>query len=206
MENTIYIVDDHGIVRYGLKDWLERNSRWHVLKTFATSAECLEELNKLGKKSIKLPEIIIIDVQLLGETGFSLCNEITKTFKTIKCVMYSMYNASGYVLQAMENGAKGYISKIASEHELLKCLETVKNGNIYLEEGMKASQIKLVDAVQGFTKQEKTIFEALLQGKSNEQISDELFISIRTVNNYISRIYDKLNVKNRQELLEHYGS
>lgn len=206
MENTIYIVDDHGIVRYGLKDWLERNSKWRVLKTFASSAECLAELNKLGKKSSSLPEIIIIDVQLLGETGFTLCKEITKTFKTIKCIMYSMYNTSGYVLQAMENGAKGYVSKIASEYELLKCLDTVKNGNVYLEEEMKEYQIKLVDAVQGFTKQEKTIFEALLQGKTNEQISDELFISIRTVNNYISRIYDKVNVKNRHELLEQYGN
>lgn len=206
MENSLFIVDDHGIVRYGLKDWLESNSHWKVRKTFSNSADCMAELNKLGKKSPELPEIIIIDIQLLGETGFNLCNQITKSFNTIKCIMYSMYNTSGYVLQAMENGAKGYISKIASEQELLKCLETVKNGNVYLEENMKTSQIKLVDVIQGFTKQEKTIFEALIQGKTNEQISDELFISIRTVNNYISRIYDKVNVKNRQELMEQYGS
>jgi len=205
MENTLYIVDDHSIVRYGLKDWLESNSNWKVRHSFATSQECLKELNTLGKKSLLLPEIIIIDVQLIGETGFALCQEITKNFKSIKCVMYSMYNTSGYVLQAMESGAKGYISKVASEQELLKCLEAVKNGHNYLEETHKDSQIKLVDAIQGFTKQEKTIFEALLQGKSNEQISDELFISIRTVNNYISRIYDKVDVKNRNELIETYG-
>lgn len=205
MENTLFIVDDHSIVRYGLKDWLERNSPWKVVNSFSGSAECLEELKKLGKKSPLLPEIIIIDVQLLNETGFTLCKEITKTYKNIKCVMYSMYNTSGYVLQAIESGALGYISKIASETEMLRCLEAVKSGKKFLEDGMKDAQIKLVDVVQGFTNQEKTIFEALLQGKSNEQISDELFISIRTVNNYISRIYDKVDVENRSQLLEKYG-
>jgi len=205
MERTLFIVDDHSIVRYGLKDWLEHNSSWVVSNSYANSKDCLAQLSLLGKKSPLLPEIIIIDVQLLGETGFDLCKEITKSYKNIKCVMYSMYNTSGYVLQAIESGAMGYISKIASESELLNCLEVVKSGQKYLEDNMKDAQIKLVDVVQGFTKQEKTIFEALLQGKSNEQISDELFISIRTVNNYISRIYDKVDVENRNQLIEKYG-
>lgn len=205
MDKSLYIVDDHSIVRYGLKDWLETNSLWKVTGSYANSEDCLKELAKLGKKSPLLPEIIIIDVQLIGETGFTLCREITKTYKSIKCVMYSMYNTSGYILQAMESGAKGYISKVASEKELLHCLEVVKSGQTYLEDNQKDAQVKLVDVVQGFTKQERTIFEALLQGKSNEEISEELFISIRTVNNYISRIYDKVDVKNRSELMETYG-
>ncbi|MCQ2241701.1 response regulator transcription factor [Treponema sp.] len=205
MKNTLYIIDDHGIMRFGLKEWLEKNSSWKVIDSFANSADCLNALAALGKKSPNLPEIIIIDVQLVGETGFELCKEITKNYKDIKCIMYSMYNTSGYILQAMESGAKGYTSKISSEQELLKCLKAVQEGQTYLEEEKKDVQIKLVDVIQGFTKQERTIFEALLQGKSNEQISDELFISPRTVNNYISRIYDKVNVKNRTELLETYG-
>lgn len=205
MENTLYIVDDHSIVRYGLKDWLENNSKWLVSGSFSASNECLDALSNLGKKSPLLPEIIIIDVQLIGETGFELCKEITQNYKNIKCVMYSMYNTSGYILQAMESGAKGYISKIASEQKLLECLTAVKNGETYIEENKRDAQVKLVDAIQGFTKQERIIFEALLQRKSNEQISDDLFISPRTVNNYISRIYDKVDVKNRSELLEKYG-
>ncbi len=116
-----------------------------------------------------------------------------------------MYDTAGYILQAKDYGAKGYISKIASESEMLHCLKVVKSGEKYLQDNMKDAQVKLVDALQGFTNQEKTIFEALLQGKSNEQISDELFISIRTVNNYISRIYDKVDVENRNELLARFG-
>lgn len=204
MENTLFIVDDHSIVRFGLKDWLETNSNWKVVNSFSSSEKCLEELSSLGKNSPSLPEIIIIDVQLLGETGFALCKKISDNYSTVKCVMYSMYDTSGYVLQAIENGAKGYISKIASEEELLQCLETVKNGQTYLEEKMKNTQEKLTNIVQGLSNQEKIIFEAILQGKSNIQISDELFISLRTVENYISRIYDKVDVKKRSELIEKF--
>lgn len=205
MENTLYIVDDHSIVRFGLKEWLETNSNWKVINSYSNSSDCLKQLKLLGKKSPLLPEIIIIDVQLLGETGFALCQEITKNFKNIKCIMYSMYNTSGYVLQATESGAKGYISKISSEENLLHCIEMVKRGQIYLEEDMKEVQVQLVDLIDGFTKQEKTIFEALLQGKTNEQIGEELFISTKTVNNYVCRIYKKVDVKDREELLQKYG-
>ncbi len=205
MENTLYIVDDHSIVRFGLKEWLETNSTWKVTDSFSNSADCLNHLKSLGKKSPLLPEIIIIDIQLAGETGFALCREITKTYRNIKCVIYSMYNTSGYVLQAIESGAMGYISKISSEKNLLRCLETVKRGQNYLEDEMKSVQVQLVNLIDGFTNQEKTIFEAVLQGKTNEQIGEELFISTKTVNNYVCRIYRKADVQNREELLKKYG-
>lgn len=205
MENTLYIVDDHSIVRFGLKEWLETNSSWKVVNSFSNSRDCLNQLKLLGKKSQLLPEIIIIDIQLAGETGFALCKEITGNYKNIKCVIYSMYNTSGYVLQAIESGASGYISKISSEKNLLRCLETVKRGQTYLENEMKNVQIQLVDLIDGFTNQEKTIFEAVLQGKTNEQIGEELFISTKTVNNYVCRIYRKADVQNREELLRKYG-
>lgn len=204
MENTLFIVDDHSIVRFGLKDWLEQNSQWKVTHTFTGSEDCLKELRSIGKKSALLPEILIIDVQLINETGFQLCSKVTSEFPSIKCVMYSMYNTSGYVLQATESGAKGYISKVASEEELLHCLEVVKNGDVYLEDKMRDSQAQLVNIVHSFTNQEKIIFEALLQGKSNVQISEELFISLRTVENYTSRIYDKVDVKKRSELMDKF--
>lgn len=204
MENTVYIVDDHSIVRFGLKEWLETNSRWKVTNSYSNSTECLNQLKLLGKKSPLLPEIIIIDVQLQEETGFALCKEITKNYKNIKCIMYSMYNTSGYVLQATESGAMGYVSKIASEQTFLHCLEKVKRGEIYLEDEMKDVQIQLVNLIDGFTNQEKTIFEALLQGKTNEQIGEELFISTKSVNNYVCRIYKKVDVKDRAELLSKY--
>ena len=201
MKNTLYIVDDHNMVRNGLKAWLENHSEWRVEKDFATSAECLKCLECSGAP---LPEIIIIDVQLINETGFDLVKKISEKWPEIKCVMYSMYDTTGFVLQAKDSGAKGYISKVAKEEELVHCLEVVQNGGTYIEQYMAEAQNKIDSIVSILSKQERNIFEALLQEKSNKQICDELFISPRTVENYTSRLYAKIGVKNREELIERF--
>ena len=204
MRNELYIVDDHKMLLKGLKDYLEENTAWKCPYTFTDKTECLEKLKEIGNRSPNLPEVIIVDIQLADGTGYSLVQEITKHFKTIKCVMYSMYDSAGYILQAKNCGAKGYVSKVASEEELVHCLEVVQRGGIYLEEKKIEAQQKLEDLTLLFTKQETCILEKLLQGKSNEDISNELFISMHTVENYVSFIYDKTNVKNRTELIEKY--
>ena len=204
MRNELYIVDDHKMLLKGLKDYLEENTAWKCPYTFTDKTECLEKLKEIGNRSPNLPEVIIVDIQLADGTGYSLVQEITKHFKTIKCVMYSMYDSAGYILQAKNCGAKGYVSKVASEEELVHCLEVVQRGGIYLEEKKIEAQQKLEDLTLLFKKQETCILEKLLQGKSNEDISNELFISMHTVENYVSFIYDKTNVKNRAELLEKF--
>ena len=212
MKNVVYIVDDHNMVRNGLKSWLENHSGWKVEKDFATSKECLEHLECLEDRvrtdkvaeNTAFPEIIIVDVQLINETGFSLVKQITEKWPQIKCVMYSMYDTTGFVLQARDSGAKGYISKVAKEEELLHCLEVVQDGGIYIEQYMAEAQNKIDTIVSVLSKQERNIFEAILQEKSNKQICDELFISPRTVENYTSRLYSKIGVKNREELIERF--
>ena len=209
MKNILYIVDDHTMVRNGLKAWLEQHTDWRVPKDFADSKECLECLECLSKMDAKIrdgafPEIIIVDVQLIGETGFSLVKKISENWPDIKCVMYSMFDTTGFVLQAKDSGAKGYISKVAKEEELARCLEVVQNGGTYLEQYMTEAQNKVDSIVSVLSKQERNIFEAILQEKSNKEICDELFISPRTVENYTSRLYSKIGVKSREELIERF--
>ena len=209
MKNILYIVDDHTMVRNGLKAWLEQHTSWRVPKDFADSKECLECLECLSKMDAKLrdiafPEIIIVDVQLIDETGFALVKKISEKYPQIKCVMYSMFDTTGFVLQAKDSGAKGYISKVAKEEELAHCLEVVQNGGTYIEQYMAEAQNKIDSIVSVLSKQERNIFEAILQEKSNKEICDELFISPRTVENYTSRLYAKIGVKNREELIERF--
>ena len=212
MKNVVYIVDDHNMVRNGLKAWLENHSSWRVAKDFADSKECLNCLECIMNSNASntspmnelAPEIIIVDVQLINETGFSLVKQITQKWPQIKCVMYSMYDTTGFVLQAKDSGAKGYISKAAKEEELAHCLEVVQNGGTYMEQYMSDAQNKIDSIVSVLSKQERVIFEAILQEKSNKQICDELFISPRTVENYTSRLYSKIGVKNRDELIEKF--
>ena len=210
MKNILYIVDDHNMVRNGLKAWLEQHTDWRVPKDFADSKECLECLECLNKMDAKLceevfPEIIIVDVQLIDETGFALVKKISENWPDIKCVMYSMFDTTGFVLQAKDSGAKGYISKVAKEEELAHCLEIVQSGGTYIEQYMAEAQNKIDSIVSVLSKQERNIFEAILQEKTNKEICDELFISPRTVENYTSRLYAKIGVKNREELIERFS-
>ncbi len=207
MKNIVYIVDDHNMVRNGLKSWLEKHTQWRVPKDFASSKECIDCLTCLNnsiKSDSVFPEIIIVDVQLINETGFSLVKEISKKWPQIKCVMYSMFDTTGFVLQAKDSGAKGYISKVAKEEELAHCLDVVQDGGTYLEQYMMEAQNRVDSIVSILSKQERNIFEAILQEKTNKQICDEFFISPRTVENYTSRLYAKIGVKNREELIEKF--
>lgn len=207
MKNIVYIVDDHNMVRNGLKSWLETHTQWRVPKDFSSSKECLDCLACLSKtlqNEDVFPSIIIVDVQLINETGFSLVKKISEQYPVINCVMYSMYDTAGFILQAKDSGAKGYISKVAKEEELAHCLDVVQDGGTYLEHYMMEAQTKLDSIVSILSKQERAIFEALLQEKSNKQICDELFISSRTVENYTSRLYSKTGVKSRDELIKKF--
>ena len=115
-----------------------------------------------------------------------------------------MFDTTGFVLQAKDSGAKGYISKVAKEEELAHCLEIVQSGGTYIEQYMAEAQNKIDSIVSVLSKQKRNIFEAILQEKSNKEICDELFISPRTVENYTSRLYAKIGVKNREELIERF--
>jgi len=199
----IFIVDDHSMLRNGLKSFLENTGRWKVTGTFSTGTECLSALAKCSKKD--RPELIIIDIQLAeGETGFNLVKNLKSLYSEIKIVMYSMYNTWGFILQAKDLGVQGYISKVAGDEELLICLENVKNGSTYYEKKSESIQTELSSILSVLKKQERIVFEMVLQGKSNRQISDELFISLHTVENYISYLIKLSDCKKRDELIEKY--
>lgn len=204
MENIIYIVDDHNMVRTGLKYWLESHTRYKVPKDFSSSSECLECLRNFSQEQNNLPEIIIVDVQLMNDSGFTLVKEIKKNYPEIKSVMYSMFDTTGFILQAQDSGAKGYISKVAKEEELVHCLDIVQAGGTYIGENLQKSQNKVSSIVTILTKQERNIFEAILQEKTNAQICEEYFLSQRTVENYTSRLYSKIGVKSREDLIARY--
>ena len=203
MEKSLFIVDDHNMLLKGLENYLLENTDWKVSGTFTSAAACLSALETIGLQE-DFPKIIIVDVQLGKESGFELVEKITKSLPDIKCLIYSMYDTPGYILQAKESGAKGYISKVAGEDELLLALETLYQGGEYIEKRMEGVQKKFSGVDSLFSRQEKIIFEKLLQGKSNRQIAEELFISSHSVENYVSFIYDKTNVKNRAELLKKF--
>lgn len=212
MKNSLFIVDDHSMLKNGLKNYLETNTAWFVTGTFTTGTECLAELQKrMLKKAAglapedELPDLIIVDIQLINdESGFTLVQQLRNKYPQIKIVMYSMYDTWGFVLQAKDLGVEGYISKVASDEKLVRCLNIVRDGGTYYEKKSESIQQELESILPVLKKQKKTVFEMALQGKTNKQISDELFISLHTVENYISYLIKLAGCKNRDELIEKY--
>ncbi len=213
MKNTLFIVDDHSMLKNGLKNYLETNTDYVVTGTFADGTECLAELQKrLLKKAAGIedpaniiPDMIIVDIQLANEeSGFVLVQELKSKCPQIKIVMYSMFDTWGFVLQAKDLGVQGYISKVASDEELVRCLNIVRDGGTYYEKKSESIQKELESILPVLKKQEKIVFELVLQGKSNKQICDQLFISLHTVENYISYLIKLAGCKNREQLIEKY--
>lgn len=202
-KKSLFIVDSHTMLSNGLKNYLEENSSWNVAEIFTDSEDCLSYLSKITGKN-ELPEIIIVNAQLQELSGFELVEKISQTWPDIKCLVYSMDDNPGFILQSSESGAKGFISKTAPETELLTALETISSGGIYIEKRLEKVQEKLASTIPLFSKQEKIIFEKLLQGKTNKEIAEEMFISVHSVENYVSFIYDKTFVKNRKELIQQF--
>ena len=200
MTHSLFIVDDHFMLRKGITAYLEEKTFWRITGTFADSKSCMEEL----KSSATFPEIIIIDIQLGKESGFELVSRIKSAFPQIKIVIYSMYDTLGFKLQAKDLGAEGFISKASSDEKLVACLNTVKNGGIYFEENDLSIQKELDSIVPFLKENERRVFELVLQGKTNDQIKEELFLGLHTVENYVSYILNISNCKNRKQLMEKF--
>ena len=204
MKKELFIVDDHFMLRKGIPSYLEEKTLWKVSGTFSSAKDCLKELSKSGENKEKLPEIIIIDIQLGKESGFDLAREVRNTYPQVKIIIYSMFDTLGFKLQAKDLGVKGFISKAAGDKELINCLNIVHSDGIYFEENDISIQKELDSIIPILKENEKRVFELILQGKTNTQIKDELFLSLHTVENYVSYILNITECKNRNQLIEKF--
>ncbi len=195
---TLFIVDDHEMIRIGLKNWIETRTDWKVSDEASSAAECFEKLKT------QRPAVILIDVDLGTESGFDLIPVLKKNYPDVKILMYSMFNNPHYVAKAEELGAQGYISKSADNNEFKKGLDAVYGGGLYLEKSLAVSKHKLSEVASILTKKEYLIFQEIICGKTNEEICAELKIKKRTLEVYISLIYEKTFSKSRADLMKKF--
>lgn len=200
---SIMLVDDHEMLKIGLKTYIESSSDFSVCKMVSTEEETLEYLEECTVQK-NLPGVILFDIQLENQMSFSLIKKVTENYPEIKSVVYSMFNTTGYVSMAKESGVKGYVSKTADGKELLECIKKVFDGEecfefIDIEKLNSTSKVYLV-----LTKTERKTFEYILMGKNNAEIARLLDVKLHTVEKYICSIYEKLGVSFREELLAKY--
>lgn len=207
----LMIVDDHAVVRKGIINLLEDEENIEIVGEAADGVEAME-----GIKDLK-PTIVLLDLSMPRMTGFEVAKIISQKHPNVRSLIFSMHNNQEYMVQAVENGAMGYLLKDTSKEEILKALDTVAAGNKYFPPTVSAMIIdgllnqkktggasakKETSAITNvLSKQEKVILNYIVEGLNSQEISEKLQLSVRTVSNHRANILRKTQVKNTAELV-----
>ena len=197
---TLMIVDDHEMILIGLKNFLESKTDW----TVAGEARDIDSAKNILQNISSLPQIIVIDIELGEESGFDLALFVRENYTSMKIIMYTMHDGNDYVLKAKQTKIDGYISKASDSEEFLKCIDAVYKGQKFLENRLKEGQNLIDETLSLLTKRETLIFQEMLNGKTNEEISKVLDLTKHSVEVYVTTIYEKTFCKSRQDFLKKF--
>lgn len=201
-KQRIILVDDHEVVRLGLKALLERHPHFDVVGEAASSREAIELVTNIQ------PDVVVMDIRLPGTSGIEACEEITRRYPSIKVIMLTSYAEDEMLFSAIRAGASGYILKQIGGEDLIRALEAVGRGEALLDpavtqrvfqEVRRAVKEEEASAFAHLSQQEKHVLLLVSEGKTNREIAKALFLGEGTVRNYVSSILSKLGVSNRAE-------
>lgn len=203
------IVDDHDIVRQGLKMIFSLSSELKVIAEASNGKQTLELLKN------NKPDVILMDIRMPVMNGVDSVKKIKQLYPDIKVIILTTFNEDDYVFQGLRNGADGFILKDLKSDEIIKGIKEVYEGNILLQPEIatkvvkqfnrKKRKISLSDSnikktLSCLTPREKEIALLVASGRTNKEISDELYITEGTVRNHITKIFDKLEIRDRTQL------
>lgn len=202
MTLRILLVDDHEVVRLGMKALLERHQGFTVV------AEADSEEDALEQALAHEPDIVLMDIRLAGGSGIEACQKIKSALPDTIVIMLTSFAEDELLFAAIRAGASGYVLKQVGGGDLVRALEAAARGESMLDPSLTQRvfvevrrSIKKEEAVAfvDLTGQEKQVLALIAGGKTNREIASELFLSEGTVRNYVSSILSKLNVSNRAE-------
>lgn len=194
------LVDDHAMIREGIKQLLELDGNITVIAEANDGLECLAVL-----KSVQ-PDVILLDINMPKKNGIEVLQEIRNKKNNIKVLMLTVHNEVEYLIKAVDIGVDGYILKDAGFEELKKAVYGVVAGENYIQPSLiPALNARLVardtdkDKIEQLTKREMEVLIYLANGMFNKEIGNKLNISERTVKNHISSIFKKIDVLDRTQ-------
>jgi DNA-binding NarL/FixJ family response regulator len=198
----LLVVDDHEVVRQGLVALLDRRQGFEVVAEAGTAAEAVEQARRYE------PDIVVMDVRLPDGSGVEACREIRAERPATRVVMLTSYPDEEAVLSAIVAGASGYLLKQVRARDLVSALEAVGRGESLLDPAVTEKVLERVrriatgaaaDDLAALTAQEQKILLLVAEGKTNKEIAAEVFLSDKTVKNYVSSILSKLNLERRAQ-------
>lgn len=202
----IMLADDHQIVRQGLQALLEAEPDMEVIGGVADGLAVSDAVEQLR------PDVLVLDLMMPGLNGLDVARLVRQRSPKVQIIILSMHANEAYVLQALRNGASGYVLKDASTDTLVEAIREVVNGKRYLsppfsewviEAYLQKSSKGAADPYETLTAREREVLLLAAEGHSNNEIADKLSISPRTVEVHRARIMEKLQLKNHTHLVKY---
>ncbi|MCA9940778.1 MAG: response regulator transcription factor [Anaerolineales bacterium] len=198
----ILLVDDHEVVRLGLKSLIERHTGFTVVAEASAADEAVEKALQYK------PDMVLMDIRIIGGNGIEACQAITASLPNTKVIMLTSYAEDEMLFAAIRAGASGYVLKQVGSNALIHAIESVARGEAALDPSLtqrvfteirQAIQNEEKAAFADLTPQEMRMLALIAEGHTNRGIAEALFLSEGTVRNYVSSIFSKLGVSNRAE-------
>ncbi len=209
----LMLVDDHSIVRDGIRLLLEQAEGLEIIDEANDGEETLDKL-KIHQANTTLPVLILMDISLPGMSGIQTTQVISRLYKSVRVLMLSMHNNEDYILRSVEAGAYGYILKDSSSDEMIKAIRTIASGEKYysspvasiilsgyMQQLKKGSRHGRTERQSKLSNKEKEILQFLVDGMSSREIAEKLQLSVRTVDNHRANMMRRLQVRNAAELV-----
>ncbi len=199
----LLLVDDHEVVRLGLTTLFNDHPNLQVAGEAGTAAEAIRAVERLH------PDIVLMDIRIPGEGGIEATRQITTQFPKTKVIMLTSFADDDLILRAVSAGAVGYVLKQIGNEELLRAIDAVARGDALIDPSTTARLLARVreserkaeeDAFRELSDRELDVLVEVARGKTNAEIGKTLFLSEKTVRNYISTVLEKLHLTNRIEL------
>jgi DNA-binding NarL/FixJ family response regulator len=196
---AVYLVDDHELVRDGLRHLLEAEGDMTVVGEAATAAEAMEAIPACR------PDVAVLDVRLPDGNGVEVCREVRSHCPQVACLMLTSFADDDALFGAIMAGASGYVLKEIRGNQLMADIRRVATGHSLIPPNVAARALDAVRARQRsqpaerLTAQEERILEHITEGLTNRQIAEKMYLSEKTVKNYVSNLLAKLGMSRRTE-------
>ena len=190
-EITCLIVDDHEVVREGLRLSLSRAPHIRVV------GEAGDGVSAVSLAERRLPDVVLMDVRMPGMDGLEATKALLDKVPNANVLMFTAYNERAFLTKALESGARGYILKEASHATLVRAIEKVSEGGSYVDPALMPAFLEGRDRDDLLTAREREILQLLADGMSNADAAEKLFISQETVKSHVRHILTKLEADTR---------
>jgi DNA-binding NarL/FixJ family response regulator len=205
-KTNILIVDDHPIVRQGLAELINHEDDLLVCGQAEDAHQAMKAVKELK------PDMAIVDISLKETSGMELIKDLKTQYPNLPVLALSMHDESLYAERALRAGAKGYIMKAVATEKVITAIRKILGGEIYTSDTMASKMMrKFIDGskdihaspVESLSDREQEVFQLIGKGYGTRQISDRLFLSIKTIETYRAHIKEKLHLADAAELLQY---